>query len=134
MKMHYALKFNPKVIQDLKDEDELDNVVSHGDDIVELPHVEAIEENKENCVSRLLLGRYMVLETHVNEIWDIPVNEKNITFLMYYILFRYAFPKLPFNVSLSEAIGVHVIRQVHNLIKAELCFGFSWAQKLTIGR
>ncbi|RVX01369.1 hypothetical protein CK203_031282 [Vitis vinifera] len=76
MKMHYALKFNPKVIQDLKDEDELDNVVSHGDDIVELPHVEAIEENKENCVS------------------------------------RYAFPKLPFNVSLSEAIGVHVIRQV----------------------
>ncbi|KAL6348458.1 hypothetical protein AAG906_007390 [Vitis piasezkii] len=81
MKMHYTLKFNPKVIQDLKDEDELDNVVSHGDDfaivyIVELPHVEAIEENKESCVS------------------------------------RYAFPKLPFNVSLSEAIGVHVIKQV----------------------
>ena len=73
MKMHYTLKFSLKVIQDLKDEDELDNVVTHGDDfaivyIVESPHVEAIKENRESCVCKLLLGRYMVLETHVNEI------------------------------------------------------------------
>ena len=50
MKMHCTLKFNPKIIQDLEDEDDLDNVVSHSDDfanvyIVESPYVEAIEEN-----------------------------------------------------------------------------------------
>ena len=48
MKMHYTLKFNPRVIQDLEYEDDLDNVVSHNDDlanvyIVESPHVEKIE-------------------------------------------------------------------------------------------
>ena len=32
MKMHYTLKFNPKVIQDLEYEDDLDNAVSHNDD------------------------------------------------------------------------------------------------------
>ncbi|RVW30540.1 hypothetical protein CK203_097808 [Vitis vinifera] len=50
MKMHYTLKFNPRVIQDLEDEDDLDNVVSHSDDfanvyLVDLPCVEAIETN-----------------------------------------------------------------------------------------
>ena len=50
MKMHYTLKFNPRVIQDLEDEDDLDNVVSHSDDfanvyLVDLPYVEAIETN-----------------------------------------------------------------------------------------
>ena len=53
MKMHYTLKFNPKVIQDLEDEDDLDNVVSHSDDfvnvyIVELSRVEAIKANIPN--------------------------------------------------------------------------------------
>ena len=53
MKMHYTLKFNPIVIQDLEDEDDLDNVVSHSDDfanvyIVESPCVEAIETNIPN--------------------------------------------------------------------------------------
>ncbi|RVX16585.1 hypothetical protein CK203_006028 [Vitis vinifera] len=48
MKMHYTLKFNPRVIQDLEDEDDLDNVVSHSDDfanvyLVDLPSMEAIE-------------------------------------------------------------------------------------------
>ena len=48
--MHYTIKFNPKVIRDLENEDGLDNVVSHSDDfanvyIVELPCMEAIEEN-----------------------------------------------------------------------------------------
>ncbi|KAL6333931.1 hypothetical protein AAG906_039345 [Vitis piasezkii] len=42
MKMHYTLKFNPRVIQDLEDEDDLDKVVSHSDDfanvyLVDLP-------------------------------------------------------------------------------------------------
>lgn len=51
--MHYILKFNPKLIQDLEDDDDLDNVVSHNDDygnvyIVESPCVEAIEENIPN--------------------------------------------------------------------------------------
>ena len=32
MKMHYTLKFNSKVIQDLEYEDDLDNAVSHNDD------------------------------------------------------------------------------------------------------
>ena len=50
MKMHYTLKFNPRVIQDLEYEDDLDNVVSHNDDfanvyLVESLHVEAIEAN-----------------------------------------------------------------------------------------
>ena len=53
MRMHYTLKFNPKVIQDLKDKDDLDNVVSHSDEfanvyIVQSPHVEAIEANIPN--------------------------------------------------------------------------------------
>ncbi|RVW76664.1 hypothetical protein CK203_049659 [Vitis vinifera] len=53
MKMHYTLKFNPRVIQDLEDEDDLDNVVSHSDDfanvyLVDLPSVEAIEANIPN--------------------------------------------------------------------------------------
>ena len=59
MKMHYTLKFNPRVIQDLEDEDDLDNVVSHSDDfanvyIVESPGVEAIEANIPN--TQLALG------------------------------------------------------------------------------
>ena len=50
MKMHYTLKFNLRAIKDLEDEDDLDNVVSHSDDfvnvyIVKSPHVEAIETN-----------------------------------------------------------------------------------------
>ncbi|KAL6313526.1 hypothetical protein AAG906_005477 [Vitis piasezkii] len=53
MRMHYTLKFNPIVIQDLKDKDDLDNVVSHNDDfanvyIVESPRVEVIEVNIPN--------------------------------------------------------------------------------------
>ncbi|WJZ96735.1 hypothetical protein VitviT2T_015388 [Vitis vinifera] len=57
--MHYTLKFNPRVIQDLEDEDDLDNVVSHSDDfanvyIVESPGVEAIEANIPN--TQLALG------------------------------------------------------------------------------
>ncbi|XP_059591129.1 uncharacterized protein LOC109121789 [Vitis vinifera] len=58
-RMHYTLKFNPRVIQDLEDEDDLDNVVSHNDDfanvyIVESPGVEAIEANIPN--TQLALG------------------------------------------------------------------------------
>ncbi|KAL6328667.1 hypothetical protein AAG906_003352 [Vitis piasezkii] len=53
IKMHYTLKFNPRVIQDLEDEDDLDNVVSHCDDfanvyLVDLPCMEAIEANIPN--------------------------------------------------------------------------------------
>ena len=53
MRMHYTLKFNPIVIQDLKDKDDLDNVVSHNDDfanvyLVESPRVKAIEANISN--------------------------------------------------------------------------------------
>ena len=53
MRMHYALKFNPRVIQDLEDEDDLDDAVSHSDEfanvyIVESPGVEAIEANIPN--------------------------------------------------------------------------------------
>ena len=53
MRMHYALKFNPRVIQDLEDEDDLDNMVSHNDDfanvyIVESSHVKVIEANISN--------------------------------------------------------------------------------------
>ncbi|XP_034674329.1 uncharacterized protein LOC117905534 [Vitis riparia] len=58
-RMHYTLKFNPRVIQDLEDEDDLDNVVSHSDDfanvyIVKSPGVEAIEANIPN--TQLSLG------------------------------------------------------------------------------
>ncbi|WJZ85832.1 hypothetical protein VitviT2T_005349 [Vitis vinifera] len=59
MRMHYTLKFNPRVIQDLEDDDDLDNVDSHSDDfanvyIVESPGVEAIEANIPN--TQLALG------------------------------------------------------------------------------
>ena len=53
MRMHYTLKFNLRVIQDLEDEDDLDNMVSHNDNfanvyIVESPCVVAIEANIPN--------------------------------------------------------------------------------------
>ena len=59
MRMHYTLKFNLRVIQDLEDEDDLDNMVSHNDNfanvyIVESPSVEAIEANIPN--TQLALG------------------------------------------------------------------------------
>ena len=28
----------------------------------------------ETCVSNLWLGKYMVMESYVNEIWDFPIN------------------------------------------------------------
>ncbi|RVW28083.1 hypothetical protein CK203_105337 [Vitis vinifera] len=40
-RMHYTLKFNPRIIQDLKDEDDLDNVVSHSDDFANVYIVES---------------------------------------------------------------------------------------------
>ncbi|XP_019071897.1 uncharacterized protein LOC109121624 [Vitis vinifera] len=59
MKMHYTLKFNPRVIQDLEDEDDLDKVVSHSDDfanvyLVDLPCVEGFEANIPN--TELVIG------------------------------------------------------------------------------
>ena len=50
MKMHYILKFNPKVIQDLEDMDALDNVIFYSDDFVEVylvesSRLEGVEEN-----------------------------------------------------------------------------------------
>ena len=53
MKMHYTFKFNPRVIQDLEDENDLDKVVSHSDEfanvyLVDLPCVEGIEANIPN--------------------------------------------------------------------------------------
>ena len=53
VKMHYILKFNPKVIQYLEDMDDLDNVISHNDDFVEGYLVESsglkeIEGNRPN--------------------------------------------------------------------------------------
>ena len=52
-KMHYIIKFNPKVIQDLEDADDLDNVISYRDNfaevyIVESSCVEGVEENMPN--------------------------------------------------------------------------------------
>ncbi|KAL6329414.1 hypothetical protein AAG906_018053 [Vitis piasezkii] len=41
MRMHYTLKFNPKVIQYLEDEDDLDNMVSHSDDFANVYIVES---------------------------------------------------------------------------------------------
>ena len=48
-KMHYILKFNPKVIQDLENANDLDNVISYSDNFVEV-YVESscldgVEEN-----------------------------------------------------------------------------------------
>ena len=53
IKMHYILKFNPKVIQDLEDMDDLDNVIFYSDDFVEVYLVESsclegVEENMSN--------------------------------------------------------------------------------------
>ena len=41
MRMHYTLKFNPKVIQYLEDEDDLDNMVSHSDNFANVYIVES---------------------------------------------------------------------------------------------
>ncbi|RVW75287.1 hypothetical protein CK203_055327 [Vitis vinifera] len=67
-RMHYTLKFNPRVIQDLEDKDDLDNVVSHSDDfanvyIVESPGVESIEANISNT-SWHLDSEYTPLESN----------------------------------------------------------------------
>ena len=63
MRMHYTLKFNPRVIQDLEDEDDLDNVVSHSDDfanvyIVESPRVEAIESKYTEYIVGIWVMRF----------------------------------------------------------------------------
>ena len=52
-KMYFILKFNPKVIQDLEDAEDLDNVISYNDDftevyIVESSCVEGVQENMPN--------------------------------------------------------------------------------------
>ena len=49
----------------------------------------------ESCVYRLLYGKYMILETHITEIWDLSGNEKNIMCFMHYILFIFVFLKFP---------------------------------------
>ena len=56
---------------------------------------------KGNLCFQPMIKKYMVLESYISEIWYFRVNEKNIIFFVHYILFTYAFPKLPFNVSLS---------------------------------
>ena len=53
MKMHHILKFNPKVIQDLEDMNNLDNVISYNDDfvevyIVESSYLDGVEGNMSN--------------------------------------------------------------------------------------
>ena len=63
MRMHYTLKLNPRVIQDLEDEDDLDNVVSHSDDsanvyIVESPRVEAIESKYTEYIVGIWVMRF----------------------------------------------------------------------------
>ena len=55
-----------------------------------------------------------------------PVNGENIIFLVNYILFTYAFPKLSFNISLSAAISVHANMNVCNLISTKI-----WNLKLS---
>ena len=80
----------------------------------------------ETCASGLWLGKYMVLESYISEIWDFPVNGENIIFLMHDILFTYAFPKFPFNVSLLVATDVHVNKKVCNLINTKI-----WNLKLS---
>ena len=80
----------------------------------------------ETCVSGLWLGKYMVLESYISEIWDFLVNGENIIFFMHYILFTYAFPKFPFNVSLLVATDVHVNKKVCNLINTKI-----WNLKLS---
>ena len=52
-KMYFIFKFNPKVIQDLEDAEDLDNVISYNDDftevyIVESSCVEGVQENMPN--------------------------------------------------------------------------------------
>ena len=63
-KMHYILKFNPKVIQDLEDAGDLDNVISYSDNIVEVYIVESscfegVEENlpTTHVANRLVIFR-----------------------------------------------------------------------------
>ena len=58
----------------------------------------------ESCVYRLLYGKYMILETHITEIWDLFGNEKNIMCFLHYILFIFVFSKLPLHTSLSATI------------------------------
>ena len=47
--------------------------------------------------------KYMVLETHITEIWDLPGNEKNIICFMHYLLFIFTFSKLPFRSPCQQA-------------------------------
>ena len=64
VKMHYILKFNPKVIQDLEDAGDLDNVISYNDNfvevyIVESSYFEGVEENlpTTHVANRLVIFR-----------------------------------------------------------------------------
>ena len=59
VKMYYILKFNPKVIQDMEDMDDLDNVISYNDDFVEVYLVESscLEDVEGNMPNTQLANR-----------------------------------------------------------------------------
>ena len=59
---------------------------------------------RESCVYRLLNGKYMVLETHITEIWVLLGNEKNIICFIHYLLFIFTFSKLSFISEISEIL------------------------------
>ena len=59
---------------------------------------------RESCVYRLLYEKYMVLETHITEIWVLSGYEKNIICFMHYLLFIFTFSKLPFISKISEIL------------------------------
>ena len=61
-KMHYILKFNPKVIQDLEDAGDLDNVISYSDNFVEVYIVESscLEGVEENLPTTHVANRLVI--------------------------------------------------------------------------
>ena len=80
---------------------------------------------RESCVYRLLYEKYMILETHITQIWDLPSNEKNIMCFMHYILCIFVFSKLPFMSPNQQPSPVSKSPEVVHLIT------FKWASRNT---
>ena len=78
----------------------------------------------ESCVYRLLYGKYVVLETHITEIWYLSGNEKNIMCFMHYTLFIFVFPKLPLHTFLSATITSQAHHHTQHVLHCPLFLSF----------
>ena len=81
----------------------------------------------ESCVCRLLLGRYMVLETHVFEIWDVSVKEIFKWTHLFFIQFLSKFKATQFSLLFFWIYFFNLFLLIFLFLFREICwYGFSF--------